>query len=277
MNVWRKANGMLYRYMVLPIVVQFPLFLSLFSALRALAAQAHLLPGAGEPLTYLAPLGLSAPLYLHLPDPYFLLPALGAGLSISALAINNNVQGIPQAGLTPRGMKLGFSLFTGLFSIFAGYFPAVLQLSFMATSGTMLLQQGMLRLEPVRVLFGFPAAWPLAPEVLAERAKRRALDEPNAVVTFMKPYGPLFRRLSNAAEGHWRSEPRHEYLSLLSGLRDPGGPYPPQGPPPAPAAVASVGNSGGAGAPGRAGMASPLATPAAGPQTLHVNRPKKTK
>jgi hypothetical protein len=92
----------------------------------------------------------------------------------------------------------------------------------------MLVQQGLLRLGPVKAFFNFPSDWPLSAEALAERAAKRGGGKAaaNPLVDGMKEFAPIFRVASDLAEGKIRSRPKHVYLGFM-GLRDPGVPPPP--------------------------------------------------
>ena len=127
----------------------------------------------------------------------------------------------------------------------------------------MLLQQSALRVGVVKRALDFPHDWPLSPEALNERVRRRellGLDTSSPITDNLKGFASIFRRVSDVAEGTWRRRPVHSYISVW-GLRDPGPPLPPPGDPsslgkaatstgelvnPSPAAIVSGADSGAA-------------------------------
>lgn len=204
-----------------------PLFITLFTVLRTYAREAHLIPGfaSGGTAWFTA---------LHLPDPTGTLPILSACLSIASIAANNNMQGIPQLDLTPGGQRVLFGSLSAFFSVATLWMPASVQLYITITSGTMLLQQALLRVKPLRAAIGFPDGWPIPPEVFAERTRKRLAEggeELNPAVSSLTGFKGLLGFMSRVAEGKFTREPRHVYVSV-SGLRDPGAPPAPATAPP---------------------------------------------
>jgi membrane protein insertase Oxa1/YidC/SpoIIIJ len=109
------------RGVFLPMFGQIYLLTSFFTGLLKMANQAHLhgsvgLPQAVEGTWLLA---------MHAPDPLYVLPAVATVASIMATLANPNVQGMPAAGLTPGGMRLGLGALSGLFGLVSLNFPAV--------------------------------------------------------------------------------------------------------------------------------------------------------
>jgi len=213
---------------MLPALVQLPIFVTFFSTLRQAAYEAHLTPmhglATGDGLLWISA--------LHLPDPTFTLPLISSALSVVAIMINRNLQGAPQVDLTPGGQKLLFGALSVVFNLFAGWLPATVQIYITVTSGTMLMQQGMLRLAPLRSALSFPKDWPMSAEAIAERQRRRTLaggesaNSANMMVESMRGLQPLFRRASRIANGEFFPEPKHQYVSIF-GLSYPGIPPPP--------------------------------------------------
>lgn len=224
-------HGLQMRWVILPSLIQLPIFIAFFGTLRTMAKEAHLLPGMLEGGTAWFPL-------LYLPDPTGALPVLSAVLSALAIRINNNMQGIPQLDLTPGGQKLVFAGLSVIFNLFTLSLPAAVQIYIAMTSGTMVIQQGLLRIPFLRHLMGFPSDWPIPSHIFAERAKKRAVvgDNVNPVVSNMRNFQPFFRRASEIAAGNYRAAPKQEYVTL-TGLKDPGIPLPP------PSLVVGSGNS----------------------------------
>ena len=216
-----SKNKLQMRWVVLPSLVQIPVFIAFFGTLRTMAREAHLLPGMLEGGTAWFPL-------LYLPDPTGILPLLSAILSVLAIRINNNMQGIPQLDLTPGGQKLIFGGLSVIFNLFTLSLPAAVQIYIMVTSATMVIQQGMLRIPILRRIMGFPSDWPIPSHIFAERAKKRAVmgDNVNPVVSNMRNFQPWFRRASEIAAGNYNAPPKHEYVTI-TGLRNPGIPLPP--------------------------------------------------
>lgn len=221
-KAYMQKNGLKMRYVFLPMLVQVPIFISVFRALRTFASEAHLVPGFANGGTAWFPA-------LHLPDPTGIIPITGVALAVGSIAFNNNVQGIPQAGLTPGGQKVLFGGMAGLFGLISLAFPADLQIYVATTSLTMLLQQVVLRIKGFPQMLGFPDNWPLSPEEIAARARKRAemgIKENNPIISGLSGFRPLFVRASRIAEGKFSGVPTHEYLTI-TGLRNPGAPPPP--------------------------------------------------
>jgi len=99
-------------------LLQLPVLLGAFWAIQRYARDAHLVPGFMDG----GVLWLGA---LHLADPTGAVPVATMLLSVASVWANPNVQGFPQADLTPRGMRLLFSTLAGGFSYFTFFFPAV--------------------------------------------------------------------------------------------------------------------------------------------------------
>ena len=221
-------HGLLLRYVMLPALVQLPIFVTFFSTLRQAAYEAHLPPmhglATGDGLMWISA--------LHLPDPTFTLPMISSALSAVAIMINRNLQGAPQLDLTPGGQKLLFGALSIVFNLATGWLPATVQIYITVTSGTMLMQQGMLRVAPLRSALSFPKDWPMSAEAIAERQRRRTLaggesaSSANVMVESMRGLQPLFRRASRIANGEFLAEPKHQYVTIF-GLSDPGVPPPP--------------------------------------------------
>jgi len=247
--------------MVLPTICNILLAGSFFTGLRKLALQAHTIPGLLEP-SATSGWWLKA---LHLPDPTYILPASSIVFSIAAIYATNNIQGYPQADLSPGGQKLIFASLSGLFNIVALNFPAVrfgdlnwlvsfptpcaysqpyphittltkywqsVQIYLAVTSASMLLQQSALRVPAFRQAFGYPSGWPLSQEVIDARFAKAATSETKSqfseALVAMKPF---FRFNSALARGRLdfnelRGPPKQTYLGFF-GLRDPGAPPPP--------------------------------------------------
>ena len=111
--------------------------------------------------------------------------------------------------------------------------PQTQQLYIAVTAAFMLLQQSALRVGVVKRTLNFPHDWPLTPEALNERIRRRellGLDTSSPITDNLKGFAGIFRRVSDVAEGTWRRRPVHTYISVW-GLRDPGPPLPPSGEP----------------------------------------------
>jgi hypothetical protein len=271
-GAFMRRHGLLMRYVMLPALVQLPVFVTFFSTLRQLAREAHLPPlqgAATEPFLHLAS--------LHLPDPTFAIPLASAALAAAAIGINRNLQGAPQLDLTAGGQRLLFGSLSVVFNLATGVLPAAVQLYIGVTSLTMLLQQAALRLAPARRLLGFPSDWPLPPEVVAERQRRREQAgnaNANFMIEGMRGLQPLFRRVSRLAAGDPWPEPKHQFVSLM-GLSHPGAPPPPDTPPPQmiAAQAAGAGAAASAGAEGKAaGAPAPKAAPGV---VLLTHRPSK--
>jgi YidC/Oxa1 family membrane protein insertase len=221
-------HGLLMRYVMLPALVQLPIFVTFFSTLRQAAYEAHLPPmhglATGDGLLWISA--------LHLPDPTFTLPLISSALSAAAIVINRNLQGAPQLDLTPGGQKILFGALSVVFNLATGWLPATVQIYITVTSGTMLMQQGMLRLAPLRSALSFPKDWPMSLEAIAERQRRRTLaggesaNTANVMIESMRGLQPLFRRASRIANGEFLAEPKHQYVTIF-GLSDPGVPPPP--------------------------------------------------
>ena len=142
------------------ILIQMPLFIGTFVALRGLASEAHLIPGfspavaaassalgaaggaaavstataasatasaAAATATAAASALPSAVWFssLHLPDPTFILPITSLSLSAISILSNPNMMGIPQAELTPGGQRLLLLTLGGVFGYVAVSMPAV--------------------------------------------------------------------------------------------------------------------------------------------------------
>ena len=101
--------------MLAPVVSQAFVFISMFSALRWLITDAALVPG------FLAP----APWLLTAPDPTFALPLLATAATAVSVAINPNIVGMPDRGLSAAGQKLVFAGMAVAFSSVTALFPAV--------------------------------------------------------------------------------------------------------------------------------------------------------
>jgi hypothetical protein len=258
-----------------------PIFITLFTVLRTYAREAHLIEGVATGGTAWFPA-------LHLPDPTGVLPIVSAVLSISSIAVNNNMQGIPQLELTPGGQRVLFGSLSGFFNLLTIFMPASVQLYIAVTSATMLAQQALLRLKPLRSALNFPPNWPIPPEVFAARAKKRLAEggeELNPAVASMQGFKGAFRFFSRVAEGKFSSEPKHVYVAV-SGLRDPGAPPPPTTAPPTftaaqvqavastLASAAPQTDTAAAAAPAPAASSAPAA-PSASSTTLFANKPSK--
>lgn len=219
---YMKKNGLKMRYVFLPMLVQVPIFISVFRALRTFASEAHLVPGFSTGGTAWFPA-------LHLPDPTGIIPITGIAFAVSSIVYNNNIQGIPQAGLTPGGQKVLFGGMAGLFGLVSLAFPADLQIYVATTSLTMFLQQWILRIKGFPQMIGFPDNWPLSPEEIAARTRKRAemgIKDNNPLINGLSGFRPIFVRASRIAEGNFSAIPTHEYLTI-TGLRNPGAPPPP--------------------------------------------------
>jgi hypothetical protein len=300
-------RGLLMRWILLPTLVQLPVFVSFFGVLRQMAKEGHLLQGLAAGGTAWIPA-------LHLPDPTGALPLLSAVLSAAAIKANNNMQGMTQLGLTPGGQKLVFGVLSVAFNLIALSMPGVrvykregqgigsrpcmlpsppshppnpppphrppqtVQLYITVTSATMLVQQLLLRAKPVRTALGFPPDWPLPPSVLVERQRKRDAmlgAAGNPMIDSMRGLTPLFKRASDIAEGRWRAEPQHAYVTLM-GVRDPGVPPPPPAVASLPAAApAAAGAGAGAGVAAGPGAATAAGAPAAAPKLYTTQRPAK--
>lgn len=117
-----KSVGVnLFSGMMIPTFINVVIAGSYFTGLRKMAMQAHTIPGMLAPEAT-AGTFLTA---LHLPDPTFILPAASVVFSVGAIYATSNIQGYPQAGLTPGGQKLIFGTLSTLFNAVAISFPAV--------------------------------------------------------------------------------------------------------------------------------------------------------
>lgn len=118
---YAKKHGLQFYKMFLPIVLQIPIFISLFGAMRQFGYEAHLWDGFLTGGTAWFP-------YLHVPDPRGVfgggLPALSAGLAGVSMLLNNNLQGIPQMGLTVPGQRLFFFTMSVGFALLTTTLPA---------------------------------------------------------------------------------------------------------------------------------------------------------
>jgi membrane protein insertase Oxa1/YidC/SpoIIIJ len=113
-----SKHGLKMRYILLPTVAQLPVFIAFFSTLRAMAREAHLVDG-------IAAGGVAWFPALHLPDPTGLLPLASVILSVAAIRVNNNMQGMPNLGLSAGGQKVIFGGLSALFNTFALWMPSV--------------------------------------------------------------------------------------------------------------------------------------------------------
>ena len=100
------------------ILLQMPLYVASFFAVKRLARDAHLVPG-------FATGGSSWFTALHIPDPTFTLPIASLFMSWLSIWTNPNVVGIPQAELSAAGQRLLFTVLGGVFSVVAMKMPAV--------------------------------------------------------------------------------------------------------------------------------------------------------
>lgn len=272
-RLFMKERGIRMRDIFLPLLVQTPLFISSFIALRTFAREAHLVPGFmdGGMLWFTA---------LHLPDPYGLIPLTSVAMSSLAIALNPNITGMPQQGLTRGGQRLLFMTLSTLFQAVTLWMPVSLQLSFFMTSATMLLQQALLRTRAVTATLGFPAGWPYPPSKLDEfRRIRDANQSPFAKsLSGMKGVFATFSRVADgkvtAAAPSYDSEP-HKYTNMF-GLRNVNPPPPPSTPSPSTPNVHLTSSVAVDAAMRAAGTAAGAPSPPAPPELL-MNKPSSKK
>ncbi len=118
------------------------------------------------------------------------------------------------------------------------------QIYLTVTSATMVGQQLLLRVPAFTGLVGFPSDFPPTAELVAQRNQRRLESGGAGAMTDAFAWMmPFFRRCSAAAEGDFRGQPVHSYLSISTGLRDPGVPRAPAGEPPSEAALPGSGSA----------------------------------
>lgn len=114
-----SKSGLSVARIFVPIIGQGFVFISMFSAIRWLVDDAALIQGFSEGGQSL---GLTL---LTAPDPTFCLPALAAVFTVVSVAVNPNLVGIPDRGLSAGGHKLSFAALSVLFSGVTAFFPAV--------------------------------------------------------------------------------------------------------------------------------------------------------
>lgn len=100
------------------ILIQIPVFVGTFFAIRRLTRDAHLVPDFADG-------GAAWFTALHIPDPTYAIPLASLAFSCLSIWTNPNVVGIPQAELSANGQRLLFTLLGGVFSIVALKMPAV--------------------------------------------------------------------------------------------------------------------------------------------------------
>ena len=231
----------------------------MFSAIRWLVDDAALIQGFSEGGQSL---GLAL---LTAPDPTFCLPALAAVFTVVSIAVNPNLVGIPDRGLSAGGHKLSFAALSVLFTGVTAFFPAVrsclqslppcalhsrltlprhivphhpqaIQLHLSISSFTSLVQNVALRQKWVSSRLGFPPTFPPAP-ASAEHARRslaavlsgEKVLPPSVMDAHFEALRPLMLQATNIADGKWKAPNKLAYLGW-TGLRDPGAPPPPSTP-----------------------------------------------
>jgi membrane protein insertase Oxa1/YidC/SpoIIIJ len=123
-HAFMKSKGIPHPFtFIRNVLVQMPVYLGSFFAIRRLARDAHLIPGLNDGIPSWLP-------GLHLPDPTFILPAVSLALSWIAIWTNPNAMGIPAAELSPAGQRLLFSTLGGVFFFVGAKMPAVSNLLF---------------------------------------------------------------------------------------------------------------------------------------------------
>lgn len=119
-RAFMKARGLnAFTGMLLPIVTQMFVFISMFSSIRWLIDDAALIPGFAE-----GGKGFGLAL-LTAPDPSYILPLVASLTTSVAIAINPNLVGMADRGLSAHGHRLAFSGVSFLLSGITVFFPAV--------------------------------------------------------------------------------------------------------------------------------------------------------
>jgi YidC/Oxa1 family membrane protein insertase len=197
-----------------PMLIQAPLFMAFFLALRTLALEAHLIPSLTNPsLTSISFEGLKVvdtfsffsltlPA-MYLPDPSglfgFGLPFFSILASLASVLINPNMQGIPQMELSKKGQKVLFSFFIVFFTAAIVNAPATIQVYIFTTALTMLVQQLMLRSKAFQRFLGLPSNWPPSPQSLQELASKR-LSPASGIAASLSGFSPIGRFCSTLAD-----------------------------------------------------------------------------